>query len=69
MIKGYDERITGKLFFSLVPVQILLVMCGGVNVIIDGAFASNLIGPEAVASTDLYGPMAKGLDNEQKDHS
>lgn len=62
MIKGYDERITGKLFFSLVPVQILLVMCGGVNIIIDGTFASNLIGPEAVASTGLYGPMAKGLD-------
>ena len=46
----------------MVPVQILLVMCGGVNVIIDGAFASNLIGPDAMAAAGLYGPVAKLLD-------
>lgn len=58
----YDEKITRRLFFSMVPVQILLVMCGGVDVIIDGAFASNFIGPDAMAVTGLYGPMAKTLD-------
>lgn len=62
MINGYNEKVTRKLFFSLVPVQILLVMCGGVNIIIDSAFASNLIGPNAVAATGLYGPPAKVLD-------
>lgn len=62
MKSTYDETITRRLFFSMVPVQILLVMCGGVNVIIDSAFASNLIGPDAMAVTGLYGPLAKVLD-------
>ena len=62
MINRYDEKITRKLFFSMVPVQILLVMCGGVNIIIDGWFASNMIGPDAIAVTGLYGPLAKVLD-------
>lgn len=58
----YDEKITRRLFFAMAPVQILLVMCGGINVIIDSAFASNLIGPDAMAVTGLYGPLAKVLD-------
>ena len=58
MRNTYDEKITRRLFFSMVPVQILLVMCGGVNVIIDSAFASNLIGPDAMAVTGLYGPLS-----------
>lgn len=62
MSTRYDEKITRRLFFAMAPVQILLVMCGGVNVIIDGAFASNLIGPDAMAVTGLYGPLAKVLD-------
>lgn len=49
MNNRYDEKITRRLFFSMVPIQILMVMCGGVNVIIDSAFASNLIGPGAMA--------------------
>ena len=61
-LNRYDEKITGKLFFSMVPVQILLVMCGGVNIIIDGAFASNLIGAEAMAAAGLYGPVCKIMD-------
>lgn len=39
----YDEKITRRLFFSMVPVQVMLVMCSGINFIIDGAFASILI--------------------------
>lgn len=62
MLNQYDDKLTRKLFFSLVPIQILLVMCGGVNIIIDSAFASNLIGPDAMATTGLYGPLAKILD-------
>jgi len=62
MTDRYDEKITRKLFFSMVPVQILLVMCGGVNIIIDGWFASNFIGPGAIAVTGLYVPLAKILD-------
>lgn len=62
MINRYDEKITRRLFFSMIPIQILLVMCGGINVIIDSAFASNLIGSDAMAVTGLYGPLAKVLD-------
>jgi Na+-driven multidrug efflux pump len=58
----YDEKITRRLFFSMVPVQILMVLSGGFNVIIDGFFASNLIGPGAMAVTGLYAPLAKILD-------
>lgn len=62
MTGRYDERITRRLFFSMIPIQILMVMCGGVNVIIDSAFASNLISADAMAVTGLYGPLAKILD-------
>lgn len=62
MENRYDEKITRRLFFSMVPIQILMVMCGGVNVIIDSAFASNLIGPQAMAVTGLYWPLCKVLD-------
>lgn len=63
IINRYDEKITRRLFFSMVPIQILLVMCGGISIIIDSAFASNLIGPDAMAVTGLYGPFAKTLDS------
>lgn len=62
-VNRYDEKITRRLFFSMVPVQILLVMCGGISLIIDSAFASNLIGPDAMAVTGLYGPFAKICDS------
>ena len=62
MNTSYDEKITRRIFFRMVPVQILLVMCGGINVIIDGAFASNFIGHDAMAVIGLYGPLAKVLD-------
>jgi len=39
-----------------------LVLSGGLNVIIDSVFASNLIGPDAMAVTGLYTPLAKILD-------
>ena len=58
----YANDITLRVFFSLIPVQILLVLCGGLNVVIDGVFASNLIGPDAMAVTGLYAPFAKILD-------
>jgi len=58
MKSTYDETITRRLFFSMAPVQILLVMCGGINTIIDSAFASNLIGPDAMAVTGLYNPLS-----------
>ena len=52
-----DSRIISNLFFRLLPVQIILVAIGSLNGIIDGAMASNLIGPEALTATGLFGPM------------
>ena len=48
-----------KLFFSLLPAQIMLVAIGSINSIIDGTIASNLIGAEAMAVIGLYMPVTK----------
>ncbi|MBO4653348.1 MAG: ATP-binding protein [Lachnospiraceae bacterium] len=52
-----DSRIITKMFFKLLPVQIILVAIGSLNSIIDGAMASNLIGAEALTATGLFNPM------------
>ena len=49
--------IITKMFFKLLPVQIILVAIGSLNGIIDGAMASNLIGAEALTATGIFGPM------------
>lgn len=46
---------------KLLPVQIILVIIGGTNAIIDNAFAGNLIGPQAMAVTGLFSPMTNLL--------
>lgn len=51
-----------KLFFSLLPIQIMMVAIGSVNSIIDGMMASNFIGPEAMAITGLYMPVIKIIE-------
>lgn len=57
MKKQYDSGMISKMFFRLLPVQILLVAIGSLNSIIDGAVASNFIGPQAMAVTGLFVPM------------
>lgn len=52
-----DSRIITKMFFKLLPVQIILVAIGSLNSIIDGAMASNLIGADALTATGLFNPM------------
>ena len=47
---------------KLLPVQILLVVIGGVNSIIDNIFAGNFIGPEAMAATGLFAPANNFLN-------
>ncbi len=42
---------------KLVPLQIVMVIIGGVNAIIDNAFAGNLIGSQAMAITGLFSPV------------
>ncbi len=54
-----DSRMIEKLFFRLIPVQILLVAIGSINSVIDGVMASNFIGPDAMTVTGLYMPLIK----------
>lgn len=54
-----DPRMIERLFFRLMPVQILLVAIGSINSVIDGAMASSFIGPEAMTVTGLYMPLLK----------
>ena len=51
-----------KLFFSLLPIQILMIAIASVNAIIDGMMASNFIGPDAMAITGLYMPVIKIIE-------
>ena len=52
-----DGQIISRLFFRLLPVQILIMAMTSVNSIIDGVMASNLIGPSAMTVMGLYGPF------------
>ncbi len=52
------SEIIPRLYMKLLPVQIILVIIGGANAIIDNAFAGNLIGPQAMAVTGLFGPVS-----------
>ncbi len=57
-----DSRMIQKLFFSLIPVQILLVAIGSLNSVIDGVMASRFIGPDAMTVTGLYMPLIKIIE-------
>jgi Na+-driven multidrug efflux pump/anti-sigma regulatory factor (Ser/Thr protein kinase) len=47
---------------KLLPIQILLVIIGGLNSIIDNAFAANLLGPDAMVATGLFSPVGNFLN-------
>ena len=51
-----------KVFFRLLPVQILLIAVGCLNSVIDGAVAASAIGPDAMAVLGLYAPVGKCVD-------
>ena len=51
-----------KLFFSLLPIQIMMIAIGSINSVIDGMMASNFIGPDAMAVTGLYMPVIKIIE-------
>lgn len=58
----HNSGIITRLFFRLLPVQIILVAIGSVNSIIDGAVAGKFIGPAALSVIGLYYPMLKLAD-------
>lgn len=57
-----DSKIISRLFFRLLPVQIILVAIGSINSIIDGMIAGKLIGPLALSVIGLYLPVIKLID-------
>ncbi len=56
-MKKRDDKMMGRLFLRLLPVQIILVIIAGINNVVDSAFASNLIGADAMAVTGLFFPV------------
>ncbi len=61
-VKRSHSEIIPRLYMKLLPVQIMLVIIGGMNGIIDNAFAANLLGQEAMAVTGLFGPVNNFLN-------
>lgn len=52
-----DARMTTKLLFRLLPVQILLAAITAINGIVSSLFASNFVGELAMSAVALYGPV------------
>ncbi len=52
-----QPEIIPRLYLKLLPVQIILVIIGGANSIIDNGFAGNLISRQAMAVTGLFSPV------------
>lgn len=61
-MKGKHNSIIPGLYMKLLPVQILLVIVGGLNAVIDNAFAANLLGADAMAVTGLFSPVTNLLN-------
>lgn len=55
--KTSDFKMTAKLLFGLLPVQILLCSIGAINGIVTGIFASNYVGEAAMGAVGLYNPI------------
>ena len=56
-----DTRMMGQLFLKLLPVQILIVAMGSVNLIVDGAIAGRCIDATTVGVVGLYYSMVNAL--------
>ena len=52
-----DRRLLRRVFFRLLPFQILLIVINAVNGIVDGLYASNEIGTAAMSAIGLFGPF------------
>ncbi|MBR5345480.1 MAG: ATP-binding protein [Clostridia bacterium] len=52
-----DQRLITRLFFKLLPIQILLAAIASVNGIVSSLFASNGVDAAALSAVGLYGPI------------
>lgn len=57
-----DEKILERLFFTLLPVQVLIMAMESVNAIADGVVAARFIGPQTMAVIGLYYTMCRVLE-------
>ncbi len=56
-----DSRLTQKVMFRLLPVQILLASVGMINGIVSSLFAGNFVGVKAMTAVGLYSPVNLAL--------
>lgn len=56
-----DNAMLTRLFFKLLPVQIMVVAMGSINSIVDGVAAGRFVSAEAVGVIDLYYSMVNIL--------
>ena len=52
-----DYKLLRRLFFRLLPYQILLIVISAVNGIVDSLYASNAIGKSAMSAIGIYSPI------------
>ena len=57
-----SDKLLSKLFFSMLPVQILIFAMGSINTLIDGAMAGRYIGSDAIGVIGLYYSMVNFLN-------
>ena len=52
-----NKRLLGRLFFRLLPFQVILLVVTAITGIVDTLFASNCIGDEAMSAIGFYSPI------------
>ena len=52
-----NMKLTSKLMFRLLPLQIFLALIGSINAIISSLFATNFVGVNAMTAVGLYNPI------------
>ena len=50
-------RFLSRIFFRVLPAQIILLLLTGINNIVDGLVGSNFFGPTAASVIGLYAPF------------
>lgn len=56
-LKQADGNLITKLFFRLLPIQVLLAAIGAVNDMVSSLFASNSVGAAAMSAIGYYNPI------------
>lgn len=52
-----DDEVLSRLYFRLLPYQVLLLVISAANGIVDSVFASNFIGKSAMSAIGFYSPL------------